>query len=972
VGLQLNLLGRFRAAVDGVPVADGAWRRRKAAVIVKLLALQPSASLHRDQVLDLLWPQYDVEAALNNFHQALHVARRALEPERRTGRFLRWRGAILELSPDEPIASDVATFLEGAAAARASGDPQKYAAAVALYSGDLLIEDVYEDWSIPPRESLRTTYLDLLRRSVELLQARGDTAAAVETAGRLVAAEPLDEAAQLQLVELLAAAGRRREARQQLDRFRQTLRRELDVDLPRAALELERSLLGSALAAAHAVQAPPTRFVGRRRELQAVAALLRRSRLVTLVGPGGGGKSRLAAEVVAGWVATSSDGVGIVDLAAVDRPGQVPAALARDLGADGHAPPLEAVIRRYQQRQSLILLDNCEHVIEAAAGVAERLLRACPQLRILATSREPLALPGETVWRIPPLVLPAGPEDAAADAVQLFLDRARLHAPGFDRTAENAAAIAEICHRLDGLPLAIELAAARVGSLTPAQIAARLVESLAVLDGGNRAADRRHRTLAATLDWSYVLLTPEEQAVLRRLAILGDEFGLEVAEQICAFGALAGRPIVSLLGSLVDKSLVSADLSGSESRYRLSEVVRQFAAARLSDAEAQEARRRWRAWAFALAEAAAPRLGDRDERLWLDRLEREYAHLRAALDDALDAGAFDEALEAGGNLWRFWQARGRLAEGLRWLTDALARDGGAPRAARARALNGAGGLANDLGDHARAAVAHEECLAIWRALGHPPGIASSLNNLGNVARKRGDLATAERHYAESLRLFEALGDVARQALVLLNTGRMERRRGRTGAAEAAFERSLALYRQSGDLQGVASALNRLGDLARERGDIGLARTLHDEALAIHQQRGDRWGQAIALNYLALAALGDDDPAGATALAQGALRLLHDLPLSSDIDISLSTIARAQIAVGRCELGATLLGAADALRLAAGEHPPPAEDDDLAPARRAGRLLALERAIALALDAPALDARDPLPRHAAALASPTKM
>ncbi|GIW07990.1 MAG: hypothetical protein KatS3mg060_2795 [Dehalococcoidia bacterium] len=429
MGLQLTLLGRFRAAVDGVVIDSGAWRRRKASALVKLLALQPGGRLHRDQVLDQLWPEAEPEAALNNLHQALHAARRALEPDRPGSRFLRWSGDVLELSPDEPIISDVAEFQACAAAARAHGDVEELAAAVARYSGDLLLEDLYEDWSVPSREMLRATYVELLRRYAERLLSSGDAPAAVEAAKQLVTAEPLDDSAQLFLVELLMSLGRRREALQHLDRFRETFRRELGVDLPPAAVALERRLLGGAAIAGEPLQAPPTRFIGRRREMEEVGALLRRARLVTIVGPGGGGKSRLAVEVLARAVADSSAAVGIVDLAVVDHSMHVSETIARDLGVDPRDDALGAVVRHYRERPAIVLLDNCEHVVDAVARVARHLMGACPRLRLLATSREPLGVSGETVWRIPPLALPTGPEDADADAVHLFLDRGPAACP---------------------------------------------------------------------------------------------------------------------------------------------------------------------------------------------------------------------------------------------------------------------------------------------------------------------------------------------------------------------------------------------------------------------------------------------------------------------------------------------------------------------------------------------------------------
>lgn len=580
---------------------------------------------------------------------------------------------------------------------------------------------------------------------------------------------------------------------------------------------------------------------------------------------------------------------------------------------------------------SLLILDNCEHLIAACALLVEFLLRACPNLHILVTSREPLRVPGEMIWRVPPLTLPDAMPTVASlaesEAVQLFVERARGRLPDFALTEENAAAVATICQRLDGMPLALELAAARVAVLPVGQLAARLDDALRVLTVGERTAPPRQQALRATLDWSHALLTAEEQAALRRLAVFAAGWELEAAEAVCGADEIARADVLELLGQLVEKSLITMAEEGGVARYQMLEVVRQYASERLAaSGEAEDTRRRHALYYLAMiAEPDAASVGTA-QATWVERLEREHDNLRAALHRAVESEEAETALRLVGALWPFWEARGYLREGRRWLAAALAMPGTTLPTLRGKALRGAGLLVTWQADYAAAWTLHEESLALYRALGDQDGIANTLENLGLVARERGDYPAAWSLHEESLTIRRSLGDWRGIAGALNNLGLVARGRGDYAAARVLFDEGLTINRRLGDHPGIANALSNLGMVVQWQGDYTAARALHEESLVIRRGLGDRRGIAISLINLGLVAYRQGEYTTAWTLHRESLAIKRALG-SSGIAESLEGLAAVAGVLGEATRAARLLGAASALRTMRTAPLPPDERVD---------------------------------------------
>jgi predicted ATPase/DNA-binding CsgD family transcriptional regulator len=674
-----------------------------------------------------------------------------------------------------------------------------------------------------------------------------------------------------------------------------------------------------------------TACIGREQDVDALVGLLGTTHLLTLTGAPGVGKTRLALEVAGSLGDAFPDGVWLIELAPLADPVLVPQAVATTLGVreQPHRSALDTLAAAVRTRRLLVLLDNCEHLVDACAGLADRLLQACPGLVILATSREPLGVAGETAWRVPSLALPevdgpgpSGPADGSplgeCAAVRLFVERARAARPTFALTEPYALPVARICRRLDGIPLAIELAAARVSALSVEQIADRLDDQFRVLTGGNRTALPRQRTLRAAVDWSYDLLSDAERALLRRQAVFAGGWSLEAAEAICAGDEIEPFEVLDLLQRLVDRSLVAAEAHADGStRYHMLEMLQQYALDRLAEGdEAESVRRRHAAHFLALAEQAEPELRGPHERAWMDRLDAESENMRAALRWVIDRGQAEHALRLGSALWRFWTQRGYLGEGLAWLEQALAlaaASGDASVAllrARARALNGAGNLAAVRGEHAREAAFLEESLALRRRLGDTAGEAIALLNLGTAARNLGDSAIAYARYNESLRLFRSLGDTVNAATSLLNLGRLRHDEGDQERAAALYGESLALFQTVGSERGVAIVMNRLGELARNRGDLAAAERLHGDAHSLLRGRDDPWILGQILTGLARVAAARHDHVKTTTLAYQSLQALHHVGAGRDIAAALALLAVAACATGQAALGGQILGAVD--------------------------------------------------------------
>lgn len=604
-----------------------------------------------------------------------------------------------------------------------------------------------------------------------------------------------------------------------------------------------------------------TSFIGRECEIAAVRQHLRRSRLMTLTGPAGTGKTRLALEVAAALVEEYRDGVWLVELAAVRDDFLIPQVVAATLGIR-EEPGVSlrvSLVTGLESRQLLIVIDNCEHLVGACADMVQSLLQQCPELTVLATSRESLHVPGEVIMQVPPLALPepgvevSWDEVMEAEAVRLFLARAQLAQPTFQLTEQNAADVVQVCLRLDGLPLALELAAARVQVLTVGQIRARLSDRFRLLSDGSRVGTERQHALRATLDWSYALLTEGERTLLQRLSAFAGGWTLEAAEAVCTGAGIEDGEVLDLLAGLVDKSLVQAEQDSDTKRYCFPESIREYASERLrGSGECKELQRRHAEHYLLLAEQAAPELLGPDQVRWLDRLEAELDNLRAAMECWLAWEETEPAMRFAGAIWRFWDMRGYVGEGRRWLEDVLARRAGDPTA-RVTALIGAGALAQLQGDYTAATGWYSEALARSRELGDKQGIARSVNNLGLLASYQEDYERAIELLEESLDLNWELGRTWGAASVLLNLGEVARLQGDFDRAARLYGESLALFRELGDKWSVAVCLNNLGLVTGFQGDPGRAAGLHLESLFLFRDVGDNGGIADSLEGLALLA-----------------------------------------------------------------------------------------------------------------------
>jgi predicted ATPase/DNA-binding XRE family transcriptional regulator len=649
----------------------------------------------------------------------------------------------------------------------------------------------------------------------------------------------------------------------------------------------------SLFAPPHNLPSQPTSFIGREKEIETVERLLisgGEGRLLTLTGAGGSGKTRLALEVAARLRDEFPDGVWFIEFAPLTDTALVLQSVLTTLGLGEQAgrSPISIVSDFLQPRRVLLILDNCEHLIQSCAQLVETLLRACPALHILATSREALSIAGEALYLVPTLSIP---DPAQADlatlpqyeAVQLFVARAQTALPGFALTANNTSAVAQVCHQLDGIPLAIELAAARVKALRVEQIAARLAEhdQFHLLTAGSRTSLPRHQTLNALIDWSHDLLVESERVLFRRLAVFAGGWTLEAAEGVCVGDVVESDNVLDLITQLVNKSLVIGEREqGREARYRMLETIHQYASERLLEAgEGEQVRKRHFEFFLQLAEQAEPYVRGPQLPAYLNGLEAEHDNMRAALEWSLSQADYGEArLRLAGALFSFWEQRGYISEGRAWLartiTNTAAPSAGA---ARAKALYGAGCLAGVDGGSVEAKTLLEQSVKLWRALGSAGliGLAHTLSILGQITRNLGDPAASRVLINEAIILFRAQDERWGLAWALSYMGMTVRDQEDFVLASSFVEESITLWRELGNPLGLGSAIRVRGNIAMRQGDNELAQRAFAESLAITRKLGNKNVIANSLIDLCQATLCLDDRIQAKTYIQESYDLIRE-------------------------------------------------------------------------------------------------
>lgn len=930
--LTLALLGPVQIVLDSQPLS---FAYEKAQMLLIYLALEPGHAHRRMQLAELLWPEQDEASARHNLSQAIFTLRRAIHDTPQQPLLIATREA-LQLHPGYPIWVDVLAFRRLLAGAAQQLEQLEQAAT--LYCGEFLegfgVGDSaeLEEWVLLMREQLRAQASGLLQRLSDPTIGLLDPGRICDYARHWVALDPLDEAAHRRLMQALAHNGQRAAALTQYEHCRRLLDAELGLEPEPETIALYEELKQRTAPAAHSsprpiqLPQPGTRLIGREQELAALTELVCKpgSRLITISGPGGVGKTRLALAAATQSAAYFPDGVIWLALAPIREPAQLLMALAQVLHVSHNdRRPLETLIHEaLAQRQALLLLDNAEHLLPALALLVNELLAAAPYLVILVTSRMVLRLSQEQRYLLMPLRLPdekqPDQEIQASAAVALFIERSQAVRPGVEL---DLTAIREICQRLDGLPLAIELAATRTRLLSPTKLLARLQRRLPLLSGGLADMPQRHQTLQATIDWSYQLLDSSQQLLLQRLAIFADGWTLAAAEAVCAdvqATDLAMTSVLDGLTALLDASLINAAPNAAgELRFSMLETIREFALEQITtQAHLEDSQQRHANYFVALAAQAAPALSGPEQGIWLRHFDDELDNIRAVLIWCLehDIGA---GLCLASDLHRFWLVRGYRREGRDWLYSLLKHDilthGPAASAQqRAYALLIAGMLSMFMSDFKAATDELQESLEIYLHLEEPYYIAWALNNLGNVALQQNDYTQAEQYYQESLTLRQQIKHVLGMASTCNNLGEVKRQQGDLSAARVYFEQSLAWYQEDGDVSSAASVMGHIATVLLKQGQLEEAQQLYEASYIIAQELGNKAGMRQTQNGLGNVAYMRGRYAQARQHYQNSLILAVEIDHLGAISLAMLGLARLASAEQNFEQAIMLLGVAAAL------------------------------------------------------------
>ncbi len=920
--LTLQLFGTVQAALDGNLVTRFEYKKVRA--LLAYLALEAGQPQEREHLIGLLWPELPEQVARQNLSQALLNLREAIEDRRANPPYLVITRDTIQFNRASDYEVDVDQFKTLLAACDAHRHRHQHTCtpcarrlqqALELYQGDFLAQFIigdsaaFEDWVLLQREDLQQRALSGLWRLAGYYESRRAYSQAILYSRRQLGLDPWREEAHRQLMRLLALDGQRNAALAQYEKCRLVLQDALGIE-PEAEtttlFEIIREYSGSEGQFLNQVvqfkqppvnlPVPSTPLIGRQVEVTAVRELLLGDEvhLVCLTGTPGIGKTRLGIEIAASLSDDFEDGVFWIDLSPLSRSDLVIPTIARalDVPENNASEPTAGLVQAIQEKQYLLLLDNFEQVSDAAPLIAE-VLTACASVKMLITSRVPLHIRAEQRFPVLPL-----PEE---HALALFEERARAIIPAFQLTGENAGLIRSICSQLDGLPLAIELIAARIDLLPLHKMEAQLNRRLAWLTEGPRDLPLRQQTLRSAIDWSYTLLNESEQVLFTRLAVFVDGCTAEAVEIVC--GPLAGGNIQLSLEGLIHKSLVQ--VHSPSGRFKMLETIRQYAQEKLAaQGDSEFYCRRQRDWCLSLAEEADRQWRAEHKIEALDRLESEHENLRAALhwcqSNPQEAEVF---LQFAGSLWRFWDRRSHVGEGRRWLEAAIRAApsaGDNPRLGvrMADALEGAGYLDWRLGDAPSAQAHLERSLALYQAAGCQVEAASVLNTLGLVAWGQAEHDRARAFYERSLDLYRQANDQFGLARVLNNQGILDFEQGKYADARQAYEHSLAIMRRLDNPLATAWVLLNLGNIEYGAGDIGLARRHYEECLGIMRQFGEKADIALALTNLAEIAFEQGDYAAARAMGEESLALRREIEDKSGLVPTLVILGRLDQHAGR--------------------------------------------------------------------------
>ena len=842
--LEVQFFGSFAMQHDGKPVVLSS---RAAQSLFAYLILTAGTQHRREKLAGLFWPDVSEAKSRTYLRQQLWRIRKAL-PANTESDYL--------LADDITIcfnaASEYWLDVEALRELEEGASVDEIMKALSMYQGELL-PGFYEDWVTQEREHLQVLFEARMEQLLDMLAAEKRWQELLEWSERWIQRSDVPETAYRQMITAYIALGDRARAASTYERCVKALR-ELDLE----PSEETRSLVLRQRTPWH-VPIPLTSFIGRELELEEIASLLNKSRLVTLTGSAGIGKTRLAIQVAEGFLNRFPDGIWFLDLAPLSNPDFVPNRLANLLGllesGDPNRPVTDLLTHYFGSRCALIIFDNCEHLIASCAQLASELLTSCEQLSILATSREALRIAGEIPYRVPSLDIP--PQSAGdrleklrdASSIKLFGERAAVISPGFVIDADNAFAIAQICRRLDGIPLAIELAAARTNVLTVNQISSRLDDRFQLLSHGLRSAPPRHETLRATIEWSYQLLSEQEIILFRQLAIFVGGATLDAIEAVCNL-----PEVLNLLSSLVNKSLVMAETFESGMRYHMLETIRQFGLEKLfeNQGEAVKVQERQLKYFLRLAEETEPHLLGGDQSAWMDILEMEFDNIRLALDWAISKGKGEDALRLFGALGWFLFIRCRFREGEQWFKRAnLLRESASTRS-KAIALRSASWLYYAKDDFSMCLQLHHESLDLFLELKDEREVSTTLQFMGVMEFTLGNTDRAKVLFDESLLLSRRLNNRQAMPRVLMHLGHIFNGQGNLESARTYYEESLAVAREVGEGHLLMMVLGNMGQFMQRMGNNAKAREYYQESLQIGIRLKNK--RTVALTFLNFAEL----------------------------------------------------------------------------------------------------------------------